>query len=223
MNSTTTLSHNNLLTKELFLNFLIACGLFSSIIYIAADIIASIQWDSYNYSAQGISELMAIEAPTRPLLVFLFTINNLLTLAFGYGILKIENSNKALRITGVLIIIYSVIGLIALHFTPMHSKGIGAGTLTDMLHIIFTFTLVVIMFTLIGFGAFTSGKKFKIYSIATILLIIGFGIIAGAQAPKIAANQPTPGLGILERINIYSYMLWIAVFSVMLMRREKES
>ena len=43
--------------------------------------------------------------------------------------------------------------------------------------------------------------------------------IAGAYGGRLAAQQPTPGLGIYERISIYSYLLWVVVLAVVLRRR----
>jgi hypothetical protein len=39
------------------------------------------------------------------------------------------------------------------------------------------------------------------------------------EAELIATNSPTPWIGVWERINIGVFMLWIAVFSLSLLRR----
>lgn len=39
-------------------------------------------------------------------------------------------------------------------------------------------------------------------------------------APRLAANLPTPGMGLLERIDLGAYLLWVAVLAVALLRRE---
>jgi hypothetical protein len=36
-----------------------------------------------------------------------------------------------------------------------------------------------------------------------------------------AANEPTPWMGIEERINIYATMLWVAVLAIGLLRAQK--
>jgi hypothetical protein len=48
-----------------------------------------------------------------------------------------------------------------------------------------------------------------------------FGALAGIQGPRIGANLPTPWLGITERINVYSAMLWVLVLAVVLLRERK--
>jgi hypothetical protein len=39
-----------------------------------------------------------------------------------------------------------------------------------------------------------------------------------AYAPRVAANLPTPGMGLLERTVVYAPLIWIAVLGLLLMR-----
>jgi hypothetical protein len=39
----------------------------------------------------------------------------------------------------------------------------------------------------------------------------------------IVAAMPTPWLGVRERINIYGYMLWVAVLAIVLLREKKSA
>ena len=84
-----------------------------------------------------------------------------------------------------------------------------------------TIVLVLLILLFIGFGATAEGKWFQLYSIGTILTLLVFGALAGIQGPRIAANLPTPWLGITERINVYSAMLWVLVLAVVLLRERK--
>jgi hypothetical protein len=52
-----------------------------------------------------------------------------------------------------------------------------------------------------------------------ILLLCG--ILTGLEATQLAANQPTPWNGVLERINIFGYFLWVVVLAFMLLQLEK--
>jgi MYXO-CTERM domain-containing protein len=45
------------------------------------------------------------------------------------------------------------------------------------------------------------------------------GALTAPYVARIATRQPTPGVGIIERINVYSMMLWLAVLAVALLRR----
>jgi peptidoglycan/LPS O-acetylase OafA/YrhL len=70
----------------------------------------------------------------------------------------------------------------------------------------------------IAFGATAFGKRFRVYSIATIVIVLAFGALTGMDASKISENEPTPWVGISERIAVFGSMLWIAVFATALLR-----
>ena len=46
-----------------------------------------------------------------------------------------------------------------------------------------------------------------------------FTSLSAPNGARLAAGLPTPGFGIVERIDIYSSLLWIAVLAVVLLRR----
>lgn len=50
-----------------------------------------------------------------------------------------------------------------------------------------------------------------------MLLLVG-GALAGLDAPRLAANLPTPWMVVWERINIFAYMLWVVVLAIILLR-----
>jgi len=45
-----------------------------------------------------------------------------------------------------------------------------------------------------------------------------FGFFSGIESPRIEMGLPTPYLGLWERINIGSFLVWIVVFSAKLAR-----
>jgi hypothetical protein len=74
------------------------------------------------------------------------------------------------------------------------------------------------MFPAIGFGAAAFGRWFRVYAVATMLVFLVFGALTGMNGPRIAAGLPTPWLGVWERVNIFTYLLWIIVVSATLLR-----
>jgi hypothetical protein len=76
------------------------------------------------------------------------------------------------------------------------------------------------MMLAIGFGAASLGKRFRLYSVVTIAILVVFGTLTGIGAPRLEANLPTPWLGVWERICIASGMIWIAVLAIPLLRLE---
>ena len=198
---------------------LLLCGVLSSLLYVATDIIAATRWDDYSYASQAVSELSAIGAPSRPFVVAAMVIYNMLMVAFGVGVFGSEGRKRTLRFTGALLISLGIIGFAA-PFTPMHLRG-AETTLTDTMHIVLTSACVFLILLTIGFGASTFGRTFRMYSIATILLLLVSGTVAGMQGPRVAANLPTPWLGITERINIFGFMLWVVVLAIGLLRAKE--
>lgn len=71
-----------------------------------------------------------------------------------------------------------------------------------------------------GFGAAALGKPFRIYTLASIVLHLVFGVLTSFEAPNIPTNGPTPLIGVWERINIAVFMLWVSVLSIILLRTE---
>lgn len=79
------------------------------------------------------------------------------------------------------------------------------------------------MLLAMGFGAASFGKRFRFYSIATILVLLGFGLLTGLDAPRVQVNFPTPLLGVWESILIGAYLVWVMVLAVILLQAEKRS
>ena len=202
---------------------LLYCGVLASLLYIVMNIFIPPLYAGYNWMTQTVSELSAIDAPTRPLWFPLGIAYTLLIAAFGWGVLQSAEGNRMLRITGILMILHGVLGLT---WSPMHQREVlaaGGGTFTDTWHIVMSVVTVLLMFLSIGFGAAAVGKRFRVYSIATILVFIVFGVLTFFEAPGVDKNLPTPFIGLWERINIAAFMVWLLVFAMILLRVPKKS
>jgi hypothetical protein len=60
----------------------------------------------------------------------------------------------------------------------MHQREVlaaGGGTLSDTMHVVLGGVKVFLMFLAIGFGATGFGKRFRLYSIASIVVLLAFG------------------------------------------------
>lgn len=198
---------------------LLVCGILSSLLYVGTDILAAMRWEGYSYTSQSVSELMAIGSPTRPFIVPLFAVYGALVIAFGIGVWGSAGRKRALRFTGILLVAHGAVGFVGLLLFPMHLRG-AEGSATDTMHLIVTAIQVLVMLLYIGFGAAACGKGFRLYSIGTMLTLLVFGALAGLQAPRVAAQLPTPWLGVIERVNIYSSMLWVLVLAIILLPAE---
>lgn len=189
---------------------LVRCGLASSLLYVAIDIAAALSWGGYDYSAQAISEYGAYGAPTRAYVLVPFLVYDLLLIGFGAGV----RSYAGLRATGSLLIAVGLVGLVAAFF-PMSLRG-SPRELSDTMHIVLTGLTVACIVGAVATAAAALGGGFRWWSIATIAVMLGFGLLAALQAPDLAAAKPTPGLGLFERINIGAWLLWVALLSIRL-------
>lgn len=201
---------------------LLVCGIVSSLFYVAINIFVPLGFEGYSYSAHTVSELSAIGAPTRQVWVVLAMIWVLLFAAFGWGVLKSAAGNRPLRVVGVLILVYCAVNF---YWPPMHLRGAlaaGEGSLTDTLHLVWAGFAVLFMLLMMGFGAAAFGKRFRLYTIASMALHFLFGFLTSLEAPNVETNEPTPWIGVWERINIGIFLLWVAVLAVVLLRKEKE-
>lgn len=204
---------------------LLICGILSSLLYIAINIIVPMQWEEYDSVTQTISELSAVDAPTRTLWIILCTPYTLLMIAFAWGVWKSAGENRNLRIAGGLLMVYGALGIFW-PFAPMHLRetlAAGGGTFSDTMHIALGVITEIIYLLALGFAATALGKLFRIYSVVTFLAIMIFGVLTFLESPAIAKNQPTPLIGVWERINIGIFLLWVIVLALILLRDVKES
>ena len=207
----------------MFKKILLVCGILSSLLYVAMNIFVPMLYDGYNSASQTVSELSAIGAPTRALWVSLGTVYTLLITAFGWGAWQSAAQNRNLQIAGGFIFTYGIVSFIW-PFAPMHQRealAAGGETLTDTMHLVMAAVTVLLMMMAMGFGARAFGKRFRLYSIATILTLLVFGVLTSTDAPNVQANLPTPRVGVWERINIGVFLLWVIVFAIILLRKEK--
>lgn len=197
---------------------MLACGILAPLLYIAMNIFIPMQWEEYNASSQTVSELSAIDAPTRYIWMPLGVLYAVLYSAFGSGVWKVAQGVRTLQYLGIVIFIN---GIISMFWPPMHQREVlaaGGATLTDTLHIIFSIATVFLFICSIVLGALAFGRMFRIYSIITLISLLVFGILTMLDVPQMEADMPTPLMGVWERINIGVYMIWVIVLAIKLLR-----
>ena len=195
-------------------DLLLSCGILSSLFYVAMNVIVPMQWPGYDARAQVVSELSAIGAPTRSLWVALGTVWTVFVAAFGVGVWLRAGRDRSLRVAAAALIISSMIGL---YWPPMHMRG-APRTLTDTLHIVWSAVTLLLMLVTITFGAAAFGRHFRHFSLGIVATFVVFGLLTFHDGLRLAANLPTPWIGVWERINIGAYMLWVIVFAIALLR-----
>lgn len=184
---------------------LLSCGILAAAVYIAGDMAAGMLYPDYSFVDQYVSELFAIGAPTSRLVIWMFTLSSVLLTAFALGIWRSAGDSRSLRFMALAILASALIGLVLWNFFPMHMRGAGR-TFTDTMHLVLATNPFVLLSLLFGVAAFRNW--FRVFTLATILVLLVPAVFAFWYAPQIDTGQATPGLGLGERIAQYAYQLW---------------
>jgi hypothetical protein len=199
---------------------LLLSGFLSSVIYVATDLVASLSYPGYSITGQNYSELLATGSPTRPWMLISAVLYNFLVACFAIAIWKTSQPSYKARVTGVIILGYAILSMVTPLFFQMDMRG-AEPTPNGSLHPLMTAVMSLFIMLSMGSGAFLSGKRFMIYSFATIIIVIVFGLMTVNQVPDLEAGLDTPWMGLKERVNIYLTMLWFAVLSLYLFQQER--
>ena len=208
--------------KRTLSKFLLICGILSSLLYCIADILGGTIWVGYNFTSQYVSELLAINSPSRTLVFPLFIVDNFLVIAFGFGVWISAQKKLLIQIIGYLLIGIGIIGLITTIFFPMHLRD-SDKTYTDTMHIVMSVIGVILILLAIGFGIAAYKNWFRFFSVGILLTFILPAIPSLLVGIRNITVQSTPWVGIMERSNIYGYLLWVLVLAIILMCTERNS
>ena len=198
-------------SPDVVANVLLVSGIVASVLYVIADVVGTIVWNGYSLKSFTISELSAIDAPSRPLVPSLMLVFGVLSICFSFGVLAAAARKRDLRVAGWLLLAIGALNL-AGPFVPMHLRGVEP-SLTDTMHIAVTAATSLLLMLAIWFARDAFGSGFRVYSLVTIATMVVFGVLAALDGPRIAANEPTPWVGLTERICIGAYLLWMFVLS----------
>jgi hypothetical protein len=201
---------------------LLACGLLYALLYpIINDVIAATLYDGYSRMDQAVSELSATDAPTHAFLTAIGPVLSLLFIGFGIGVWQSAYEKRALRLAGALMIAHGAMGFLWM-FAPMSQREViaaGGATSADAMHLVLSGATGLFVTAYVATTALAFGWVFRFYSIATIATALLFGLLS-AQVDRIEAGEPTPYMGLLERIGIGAWLLWVAVVAIGLIGRQ---
>ncbi|HEY7271073.1 MAG TPA: DUF998 domain-containing protein, partial [Dehalococcoidia bacterium] len=193
-------------------------------LYIAMDAVAALRYDGYSYLDQTISELSAVGAPTRSMWLPLGLAYAVLTLAGAAGIWFAASGSRRTRVVAVCITAVGVLGLVAWPFAPMHQRAVlaaGGGTFADTMHLALGGADTLLFVLAMVFGAGVFGRRFRLLSFAMLAAVLIAGSLTSMQAGAVADNGDTPWIGVTERIGVFGSMIWVAIFALALLRRQR--
>jgi hypothetical protein len=195
----------------------------SSALYVAVDLLASLKWYAgYSWRDQEFSELFAVGSPVRDRMILFNGVPYLLlVMAFALGVWLSAGPRLAARLTAAALAGYALFGFVGGVLTPMSTRealAAGERTLSNSLHPVMTAVMSLCVLLAIGFGARLGGRQFRRFSYITIAVMIVFGVSTFPLVSRMAADEPTPWMGVIERVNIYGIMLWVVALAVTLWR-----
>ena len=69
----------------------------------------------------------------------------------------------------------------------------------------------------------THGKRFRLHSIGTMVVLLVFGARTGVDSPPDCRKSSHPAGGGWQRINIGVFLLWVVVLATVLLRDAREA
>ncbi|HEX3284085.1 MAG TPA: DUF998 domain-containing protein [Mycobacterium sp.] len=200
------------MTKRL----LLIAGIVGVGVYAVGDVVSGLLYHGYSFRDQVISELSAFGSPVRPLMVTVIVVHALLVTALGIGIWR-SADEKSLRLAGVFMVGAGLVGFPNHTVFAMSSRWMEGG-FNDIMHMVLSNVFSLFVFMAMVLSAVAYRGWFRLYTIATLLVIIGFGGAAWSAIQGIGENR-TPWAGGFERINAYAYFAWIIVLALTMIRR----
>ena len=190
------------------------CGIAAAVLYVGTVILGGWLRPGYSHISMAISELVAEDAPNRALLSALLLLYNLLVSIFGIGLLLKVNSQSQGRVSGTIgslaLMAVGVAGLLMEIAFPQEPGGT-ATTFAGTMHIVMAGvaslgTMVAILALAFWFRNIPALKGHIAYSIISVGIIFVSG---GLTAAAMASHSPL--FGLIERITIFTFILWVFV------------
>jgi membrane protease YdiL (CAAX protease family) len=102
----------------------LVCGIVAALLYVPATILGAMRYAGYSSTSYSVSELFAIDAPSKSLVDPLLVAYSVLWIAFGVGVWLSAGRTRALRIAAAGLIGKEVEGVVVQLFFPMHQRGV---------------------------------------------------------------------------------------------------
>lgn len=201
--------------KKKFINYLGLLGVISFISYTVAVVFSPYAYPGYSWKAQAVSDLSAINAPSKMLWDQLSSPYNIcgivsimMVCVFIQGKL-----NKTLRIGIYLFTIMNWISCIGYEIFPLSESG-NAGAIQDIIHI-YVVTVLVVLLSVISLVLITIGgyQDKQIRSLAIWSALALSLMLVGAIGTAVV---PSDYFGIPERFSVFSVTGFNAILGLYL-------
>jgi hypothetical membrane protein len=187
-------------------------GILSVILYFLHVILGGIFYEGYNPLAQAVSDLTALNSPSRNIARVFSLLYGICAVLFSIGFfVYLKNKiNKIVTVSSFVFCLMNTISFFGYTFFPLSESGY-AGTFQDKMHMIVTvlvvlLTIVSLLLFYIGFLRTKEHKRIGVISISALLILM-----AGAILIKIT---PKEYFGVAERINVYSIIIYTGILAL---------
>jgi hypothetical protein len=194
---------------------LLSCGIFASVLYIGTDILAGLLKKGYRFDSQSGSVLSAFGTSTRPFVLPLILLANILFVAFALGVWFSADRNLAMRVMAGLLAGYAVFSTLAIAFIPVHLDE-AMNSRTNTMNVMISAVGVLLFLLAIGFGAGANRDWFRYYSIGTLLVFLVLAIFRLSGVITVPSGESI--VGVQERTMIYGELLWLVFQAVVLLK-----
>jgi hypothetical protein len=205
---------------------LLACGIAYGIAYIVAnDVVAAGMWEHYSPVDQAISELSGTRAPSAAFLAAMNPVFAVLVVAFGVGVRLTSDGSRALRATGVLLVVQGLSFPVWLLY-PMTSRedlAQGVSGANDVGHLVLSAVAVACMVAEMILSGVALGTPFRYFAVATAVLLLAAGTYVAMTPTTLAAGGDTPWMGLIERLSYGAWLVWMAGLTGSLLSRSRRS
>ncbi len=193
---------------------LMLCGVSAAVIYIGTVLLGGLLRPGYSHISMAISELVADGAPNRALLSSLFLVYNALLSVFGTGLLLKVNSRSRGWVSGMIgslaLLLVGLAGILMEVAFPQEPGGT-ATTFAGIMHFVMAGiaalgTMVAILMLAFWFKNISALKGYVVYSLISVAVIF----LSGGLGAAAMANH-SPLFGLIERITIFTFTLWMFV------------
>lgn len=202
------------MNKRTLVNYMGLFGIVAFLSYIAAMVFSPSAYPGYDWMSQAVSDLSAVNAPSRERWNLLAALYNAFTLPclFAACIFIRGRLNKPLRVGIYLFTVMSCISKVGYSMFPLSDSG-NAGTFQDVMHV-YVVTPPVVMLSIaslitIMVGGYRSKGKYRTIAIcATVALGMMFAGPIGMGA------FPKAYFGIFERFSVLAATGFTAVVGI---------
>ena len=198
--------------------WILVCGILAIVFYVLHDIVGALNYPGYKWMEQAVSDLTATDAPSRTVAGGLTTIHGIFNcVCCAFIVVLVRNERKSFRIGVYLFALMHAVSAIGYSLFPLTGSGYD-GSFRSFIHVYVVTVLVVFLaissLILIAVGSFKDKNK-KLGILAIIVLAL-------MMTTPISFSVPKEIFGIIERLTVYSSVLFTGVLSVYFYRKNTE-